>query len=520
MIHSTSDSEAGMRSNSSSPVRGRPFALSCAALILGAGESAITYDAMVGLNWALLALGAALAIPVCSRRPKVRISAQDWGFVTLVLMLATALGITADRFWQFLIATALMVTLSVPVLGLLGRRGEPDSPLGWVLAPFRSLSGAFDECARRMRELLEQLRADASIPIIRAVSLCLPVVAVLALLLSGSDPTLAAMRDAIAKALAQISIIPHTLWFGLLSALTLGGLGLALRPRLAISDTLPPACGGLQFSRTDQLAVLGSAATLFAAYLALQVSYLFANSAALPGSHVTYAEAVHRGFGQLNAAVTLSALIIYTLSSRSAVNPLPRLCKAAAIVLIVESQVLAISALHRVRLYEEAYGYTEQRLLVEVYSGAVMAVMAMLGWETLYGLQIGRLARRTWVLGVLTLCAVVFWNHEAWIVHANMVRYRQTGRLDAAYLIYGLGPDGLPELTRSLTTLEPSLQAQLQDCIRVMATTRYGSMRRYRWFEWTTRRKAVRQVLGNYPHPTGTNRPSPASCRIARIAPR
>jgi Domain of unknown function (DUF4153) len=505
MIRSTIDSGAATFSNTSCPAHARPFMLCSAALILGAGESAITYDAMVGLNWALLVIGATVGILICSAPANARSAEQRCIPTALALLLAAALTVTTDPFWQFMIAMASIVALSVQVLSLLGHRGDALGPVALAFAPLKSAVGILHECARRAREIFGQLRADASLPIIRAVSLALPVVLILGLLLSGADPNFAAWRDAIAKAIAQISIIPRILWFAALSALTLGGLGLALQPGPAIADNPPPDSPGLRFTQADQLAVLGSAAAVFAVYLGLQVSYLFGDSGAVVGSHVTYAEAVHRGFVELNAAVTLSALVVLTLLNRSAAKPLSRLSKAAAIMLILESQILAISALHRVRLYEEAYGYTEQRLLVEVYAGAAIAVLAMLGWEIMCGLDVRRLARRTWAMGILTLCALVFWNHEAWIVRANVARYQLTGQLDADYLIYGLGPDGLPEFAHNLGSLEPSYRAELANCIRFAAATRYGAAVRYHWFEWTARREALRKLSEQYHYSARTN---------------
>lgn len=142
----------------------------------------------------------------------------------------------------------------------------------------------------------------------------------------------------------------------------------------------------------------------------------------------TYADTVHRGFVELNAAVTLSALAIVTVLSRSTAQPLPGVSKATAVALIVESQILAISALHRVQLYEAAYGYTEQRLLVQVYAGVTIAALALLGWETMGKADFRQLTRRTWALGMVTLCGLVYWNHEAWIVRANVARYQSMSR--------------------------------------------------------------------------------------------
>jgi hypothetical protein len=141
--------------------------------------------------------------------------------------------------------------------------------------------------------------------------------------------------------------------------------------------------------------------------------------------------------------------------------------------------------------------------LVEVYAVAALLVLAMLGWEILFTPDFRRLARRTWVLGTLALCALVFWNPEAWIVRANVARYRLTGELDAPYLVYRLGPDGLPEFARSLVTLDPPYRQELENCVRRLVTTQRSATARYRWFEWTVRRKALKQMFEQYRYEAG-----------------
>lgn len=487
-----------MSSDITFPAQRRCFALWSTAVLLGGCETAITYDAMVGLNWSLLILGSSLVVFICSLRSSAPGSEQPWTALALTTLVAAALLMTTDPFWQFLLAAASATTLSVQILMLLGVRTERIGAACLASAPFRSAKGICQESARRLEEVFAVFRAQTGLRIIRAIVLALPVALVLALLLSGADPTFAAWRDAIARTFTQISILGRIAWFGVLSVVAVGAMGLALQPQPVSPADTPLESPRARFSQTDQLAVLGSAATVFALYLALQVSYLFGNSAAIPGSHVTYAEAVHRGFIELNAATTLSALVIITLLMYSAAKPLPRLPKAVALVLVLESQILAVSALHRIELYETAYGYTEQRLLVGVYAGAVIVVLAMLGWEIMGSSNFLRLARRTWVLGILTLCGLVLWNHEAWIVRANLTRYRLTHQLDTAYLLYDLGPDGLSELGRSLPSLDIPMRAKLENCLAIAGAIRYGASSKYQWYEWTRRRALLRDTLERY----------------------
>src|SRR4029077_3369753 len=132
----------------------------------------------------------------------------------------------------------------------------------------------------------------------------MPVTVLLALLLSQADPTFAAWRDALRDVWLDSELLRRGLFFCLVAASLLGMFGLALRPALPATPADAPAAREL-FGAAERLIVLGSVAALFALFLVLQVSYLFGNPGARPGSGVSYADAVYRGFIELNIASTV-----------------------------------------------------------------------------------------------------------------------------------------------------------------------------------------------------------------------
>ena len=94
-----------------------------------------------------------------------------------------------------------------------------------------------------------------------------------------------------------------------------------------------------------------------------------------------------------------------------------------------------ISAIHRMWLYQQAYGFSVQRLMViaiELWLGAVFVLIAVAGVR----MTARWLPRAVLVAGVLTLLGVAALNPERLIADRNIDRYEQTGQLDADYLLW------------------------------------------------------------------------------------
>ena len=108
------------------------------------------------------------------------------------------------------------------------------------------------------------------------------------------------------------------------------------------------------------------------------------------------------------------------------------------------SVVVVISAIHRMWLYQQAYGFSVQRLMViaiELWLGAVFVLIAVAGIR----MTARWLPHAVLVAGVLALLGVAAMNPERFIAERNIDRYEQTGLLDTDYLL-SLSPDVEPAL--------------------------------------------------------------------------
>jgi hypothetical protein len=145
--------------------------------------------------------------------------------------------------------------------------------------------------------------------------------------------------------------------------------------------------------------------------------------------------------------------------------------------------VIVASALRRLWLYEEAYGYTRLRLFVG-------AVELGLGWILVLVLAAGVRLRYRWLpravlastaVGLLAFAAL---NPDRFVAARNIDRYERTGRVDMGYLSW-LSADAVPELRR------------LPPAGRVCALVRASEELRHQhdpWYAYNAGRAAARQV--------------------------
>src|SRR4029078_13526139 len=173
------------------------------------------------------------------------------------------------------------------------------------------------------------------------------------------------------------------------------------------------------------------------------LAFLVAQAAVIFGGHdylrrttgLTYADSVHQGFGQLTVATALTLLVIWAAARKvRRDDPTDRLWMRAALgLLCLQTLVVVASALHRMELYQDAYGFTQLRLLVDVFEGWLgLLVVAVLAAGVC--LRARWLPRFALVAGVVALLGLAAITPDAWIARQNLDRYAESGRIDWTFL--------------------------------------------------------------------------------------
>jgi hypothetical protein len=229
--------------------------------------------------------------------------------------------------------------------------------------------------------------------------------------------------------------------------------GLALT--VAFVGAVPPAWDVLaprpaRPVRTAEWAVpIAVLVALFLGFVLVQLTVLFGGHRhVLETSGLTYAEYARTGFGQL-LVVTVLTLSVIAAAARFAprVTVVQRLTVRALLGSLAGLALLVVaSALYRLHLYEEAFGFTRLRMFMnafETWLGGLLVLTLVAGLRLSAG-WLPRAAVVTAAAGLLAMAAV---GGDGFVAERNVDRWARTGNLDLAYL-QQLSADAVPAIDR------------------------------------------------------------------------
>jgi len=208
---------------------------------------------------------------------------------------------------------------------------------------------------------------------------------------------------------------------------------------------------------TEATVVLLAVVSVFGAFVALQVAYLFGGQDTMAAGGLTYSAYARRGFFELVAAAALAGGLIVLLELL--VVRRSRFYLALGVALVALTLVVLASAALRLQLYQEAYGWTELRLYVAVSivamaaSLAVLATFLLLNRTHLLGHAMAVIALVSLVgLNVLAPSAFVAARNVDRVIHPESVPPDGDHSLDIGYLGV-LADDAVPVLVQALPQL-------------------------------------------------------------------
>ncbi|GAA2745921.1 hypothetical protein GCM10009868_29290 [Terrabacter aerolatus] len=378
---------------------------------------------------------------------------ERWSVLSSVLCVALAsLSVLRAAEWLTVIAVLLgVVVLTTALTDAKGLLSLVAGVASWPLAAVRGLP-------LLGRTVAVTSRIQVLWPVVRTVAISL-----VALVVFGG---LFASGDAVFGSWAQ-ALVPQLAWDGLtfrfFVGFVMGGALLAagyvaLNPPRVDRVALP---GGRPVVRLWEWVVpVGLVVALFAAFVVAQAAALFGGHDYVQRTTgLTYAEYVHEGFGQLTTATVLT-LATVALAVRKAPRSTARerfVLRVALGALCALTLVVVASALHRMDLYQQAYGFTLLRVLVDAFELwlGLLVVLVLVAGVRLSGWWLPRAALVSAAAFVLVGGLA---NPEAWVAQRNIDRYQETGRIDSVYLST-LGADAAP------TIVGGGLPTALADCI-------------------------------------------------------
>lgn len=469
------------------PDRGVPAAV---AVLLGAAGAGVLggivlpfRDLGLGTFLVLLAAGGVVLAASRDRRDPFTLTSA----ALCVLLAATA--VVRDAEW--IVVLCLLAGATLCVCGVTRGRTLPGfllSGLAWPLAGLRGLPWLGRTLAR-----LTGIGQGAAL--LRTLVWSFLALVVFGALLVSADALLAEWVDAVLPDLTLDTFVLRAFLTVAVGGTVLAASYVALNPPRVDRDGPAPRPLAHRFEWLAPVLVVDG---VFAAWLVAQAAVFFGGHDYLQRTTgLTYADYVHQGFGQLTVATALTLLVIWAAARKA-----PRATAAdrgwlrgGLGLLCVLTLVVVASALYRMHLYQEAYGFTRLRLLVDVFEGWLGLLVAAVaaGGVALRAPWLPRFALVSGVVALLGLAAV---NPDAWIARHNLDRYAETGKVDWAYL-QELSDDAVPVYAE-----------QPEDPRRCALLGREASSDD--WLEWNLGRSRAAEHLPGPETATGcVSRPAP-----------
>lgn len=162
---------------------------------------------------------------------------------------------------------------------------------------------------------------------------------------------------------------------------------------------------------------------LFASFVIVQFTHLFGSYEYVRVNSIIFSEYARQGFNQL-IMVSVSALLVFFVTYRSLIfHGMSRLLRISQAVFLVQVGVIALSAYNRINLYEQAYGYTIKRLLVEWFSVTLMVIVIGTAIAVLLRQSFRNVVYTQAVVLILALSALPLMRIEYRVAYNNIERF-------------------------------------------------------------------------------------------------
>ncbi|HEX8084586.1 MAG TPA: DUF4173 domain-containing protein [Solirubrobacteraceae bacterium] len=436
------------RPEGASPPSRRPPPPSPRLCLAAAAAGVVAAAGLPGERPGLGILATALAVAIAAARGRREATARggaraagpprdsaapaggEWGPAWAALAILCA-SVAVVRDAQWVVWPAILGAVGLGSVAVAGRVG--------FAAPFAALLAAPRGARTVALGALDAVPANAgrrATPLLRGAAIAAVLVLVFGVLFASGDAAFAQLAVESLPEEVSVGLLPFRVLVFVAIAALVGGLIVgrrleappAPRPRLRTAEWAIP---------------LAALDLLFAAFVAVQLTVLFGgDDRVLQTAGLTYAEYAREGYGQLLVAALLTlALVGGALRWASGDR---RLLRALLAVLCLLTGVVLASALHRLDLYQDAFGATRLRVTATatlLWLGAILAlVVAALALD-----RTSFLPRTSLLTTVVAGLAFAAWNPDLRIAERNLARASP----DRAYL-RTLSADARPALPPDL----------------------------------------------------------------------
>ncbi|HET7030660.1 MAG TPA: DUF4173 domain-containing protein [Candidatus Limnocylindrales bacterium] len=505
--------------------------------LVGWLAQAVLLENLLGINAPILA--AVLLVAAWLVRPTDEpVDRADWWLPAAALAVSAGIAVRADPTLVLVDAFVACGLLGASMAALAGLRVTRRSALaitelgllvlGWAGVGILRVTTAL----RRLAPPGEVGRAESLparlpawfVPVLRGVLIAVPILVVFTSLFAAADAAFSRIVGTLFAWELDLGELPIRAAVAFLIAWAVAGL-LAVATGAAIDDdgagmiprseaspgpqSLGAAAAGvpavdrgltaLRLGAIEAATILVAVDALFAVFVVIQIAYLFGGLDTLAATGLPYAQYARSGFFELVRVAFLAGMLLAAIHAVAARRT--SLLVGAGVVLAVLTAVVLASALLRLRIYQDAYGWTELRFYV----------LASIVWLAIgIGLTIVLLLRdrMRWLVHGLAMAAVIVLlginvvgpsrviaeQNVARVLDPSLVPADGRSGLDVPYAAE-LGDDAIPALIRALPAVHGTDQVRLVSFLRARRSDLDEPATKTGWPSWNLGREAAREAL-------------------------
>lgn len=225
-------------------------------------------------------------------------------------------------------------------------------------------------------------RAKRGFEILVALIVAVPLLSILAVLLSQADLVFQELSQQFIQSYDISSFVGHTAFVvivGLFLSSVLLGVWVRIAAREQESKNTSDSANivdvqhqGIGIPTLSMTLVLCALVALYTLFCGVQITYLFAGTRLPDG--ITYSQYARSGFFQLLMVVVINIIVFAVVVSMERTGVA---VKALTVVLLAQTGVMLASAAWRLSLYVGAYGFTWLRLVSATFMVALAAVLLL-----------------------------------------------------------------------------------------------------------------------------------------------
>lgn len=513
------------------PIAARILAL---AAFVGIAAQALLLDSLLGINVPILT-GAVLVGAWLLRSPDRPIDPLDRWIPPSAMAFAMAVALRADPFLLLLdvVTGCALLGSSVAAIGgeAVTRRSAARvvelgfTVLGWAGVGILRVTAAF---SRRVPggdpAIATRNLPPWAVPVARGLVLAIPVLFVFAALFAAADVAFDRLMSTLFTWEVDLGELPYRLAIAFLVAWAVAGLlavaagglrdsddaatatpsppGAPIPQSLGAAAAVDPLVRPLRLGAIEAATILIAVDVLFGVFVLIQLTYLFGGQSSLEITGVPYAQYARSGFFELVWVALLAGGLLTTVHAIAARRTAALVGSGLALAGLTGA--VLVSALIRLRIYQEAYGWTELRFYVlativwlAIGIGITMVLLARdrMGW-LVHGLTIAALIVLAGV-NVVGPARLIADENVARVLNPALVPPDGQTGLDIGYAVE-LGDDAVPALVRALPAVpaidRPYLLSMLRERARSLATAEATG-----WPNWNLGRERAREALKNLP---------------------